>query len=83
MLKLPIPGNKSKNGVFAAAEDYADLVEKSWNAQKRHYTSWDDEHQNENDLEENDDDNEDDTVPVRKQPPKENGSKKKRRKRTP
>ena len=83
LLKLPIPGNKSKNGVFAAAEDYADLVEKSWNAQKRHYTSWDDEHQNENDLEENDDDNEDDTVPVRKQPPKENGSKKKRRKRTP
>ena len=78
--RVPISGNEDSNGVFAAAEDYAEMVEKSWKAQKRHYASWyDEEDQNESDDEALEHSA---SVPIRQQSSSNtNGSKKKRRKR--
>ena len=73
--KVPISENGGSDGVFAAAEDYAEMVEQSWNKQKRMYASWNDDNLDESDNEVDRDEH------VRTQPTKTNGSKKKRRKR--
>ena len=83
LLKIPLPDKDTINGVFAAADEYAEIVEQSWNAQKRHHDTLGNEfHQNENDDDDEDEDNDNSgTVPMRPQPTMKKG-KKKRRKRS-
>jgi ribosome biogenesis protein MAK21 len=50
LVGVPLSAKIKSDGVFAAAEDYAEIVEKSWKAQKRHYTCDDEKNHNDDDA---------------------------------